>query len=65
MEAQLNILPREKCISLGEDVVIESEFCAAKENKEYISGKNTNTLVSISFNYYYFSTAYAFKWLCV
>jgi len=39
MEARLNILPEEKCLALGEDVVIESEFCAAKENKEYISGK--------------------------
>ncbi len=38
MEASLKILDLKECQSLASDVIIKSEFCAAKENKEIIKG---------------------------
>jgi hypothetical protein len=38
MEASLKILDLKECQNLASDVIIKSEFCAAKENKEIIKG---------------------------
>ena len=38
LEAALKILPLDECQKLASDVVIKSEFCAAKENVETTIG---------------------------